>query len=1226
MKSLGIDLGSNSLGWAILEDGKINDQGVLIFDEGIIRAKGVDSLETPAAQRRRHRMERRLKFRRKLRKMHVLKILIENEMCPLSMDEWNELRKFGTVPKNQAFIEWLKSVPSTEIIHVNPYYARAMAAKEKINSFLLGRALYHLAQRRGFKSSRKDQMEEKGGEDKHQGGVKRGIAELTRELEKRNCTLGQYFYELNQTGEKIRNRYTGRVEHYQKEFEKIAEVQGFSDELKEALRKALFFQRPLRSQKHLVGKCQLEKTKNRCLAAHPLFELYRMHAFLNTIKLDEGNGMRSLTADERKRVEKVFFRKDRSFEFEKIIKALYPAYKGKKNEPLPVIFNYYKDRDIPSCRVAHQLNTVLEENFLTWKCSRNNAEKSSVLDYQAVFDALTFYDDNDLLKDFGVKTLGLREDQAESLTKIAIPEGYANYSLYAIRRILPFLEIGIELSTSVLLAKLPEIMGIQYSENKKKIISDILTIISDFRQESKLRDKDVNVIPLNIRLRSYLEDEWKLSPAQIDSLYWNVSTYSSLDDSGHQRTLLGKVELGMIKNPLVQRSLTILRRLVNDLRKNNKIDEFTQINIELARTVNDRNRRMAWETWQKQKTEERKAASAELRPLLGGVDPNEDLIDKYILWKEQNAMCLYSGRSIELSDLIAADSSFDIEHTIPRSRSGDNSMANKTLCDFDYNRNRKKGRFPTECDNYDSEIAGRLRSWIEKRDKLEALYQTQMKAAKRIDPSSSEQKASARQKALVTEFELRYWEKKIRYFEMTADNFDSSFLNRQLVDTGIMTRHAVEFLRSVYPKTYPVNGIAVSWARKCWGLQKQYEKKERIDHIHHVIDAVVIAALDRRRFQEICSIFRDNGDPEDHMKYTRKIAEIAPFANFSQTVYDAVENVLVKHLVRHNEFKQTWRNNLVLSRPYKTPDGTIVHKVHASGDTVRGQLHGDSFYGLIHSREHNTPQFVIRKFVNEIKTFKSIKDFEKIVDPGVRKIVITQISEYMASGMSFKEALASPLWMKKPDGNNPGIPVIKVRIFAENISEPHQLRRHLTPSVFEYKNFYYVNSAQGANFRLALFLKQKQSKGKIVEYWDMEIDNILTHAKNLKNEGYIPPEKRTDGRFLGYIYQGCAVLKYEKSPDELSNLAQNELQKRLYVLVKFKKDKRMTLCYHREARDNTALSQALVELGKSKTGESSLKFDIHQELLLVSQGNIKDHLLFEGIHFQLSMDGTITFL
>ena len=995
MKNLGIDLGSSSLGWAILEFDKIIEQGVVIFDEGIIRNKGMDSLETPAALRRKYRMARRLKFRRRLRKLRVLKILIENRMCPLSIEEWREWAHHRTMPKNPAFIEWLKSVPSTERDHINPYYARAAAAEHKIEPMLLGRALYHLAQRRGFKSSRKDQA---GGEEQENkkveslGQVKHEIAELSAELAKTGCTLGQYFYRLNQTGEKIRKRHIGRVEHYQTEFERIAETQGFSEELKKELFDALFSQRPLRSQKHLVGNCPLEKTRPRCQIGHPLFELFRMHAFINSIMVDDGQGMRKLNAEECKKIEAVFFRKERHFDFERIINALYPQAKGKRKSEthVPAVFNYRADRDVSSCRVAHQLNKLLREDFLTWRYTRVKDGEKKEYTYQTVFDALTFYDDEKLLYEFGKNTLGFDDEQAAELVKMQIPEGYANYSLYAIRLILPFLMRGIDLATSVFLAKIPDVLGREkFKANCDKIIRDILELIEDYRREKKNAEPGTKTIPLNMRLRGYLEDDWKLLPAQVDKLYWNTSVYSPLDERGRQREILGPVQLGMIRNPLVQRSLTILRRLVNSLRRAGKIDESTQINIELARNVNDRNRRMAWETWQKQRAEARKATAESLRPYMkNGADPSEDLIDREILRLEQSGKCLYTGRPIEITDLLAENTSFDIEHTVPRSRSGDDSFANKTLCDSHFNRDTKKGRLPSECADHDA-ILARIRPWSEKRDALRELLAKQKKIAKNVDPSAPERKASAWQKALVTEFEYRYWDKKVRYFEMTADDIDQGFLSRQLVDTGIMTRHAVEFLRSVYPKTYPVNGIAVAWARKCWGLQAQFEAKERTDHTHHVLDAIVIAALDRKRFQEICSLFKDDGNAAmDPDRCRNLLSAVAPWRDFALHAKQAADRVCVKKLTRHREFKQTSYETVRLSHPHETASGKILRKVPAAGDTVRGQLHEETFYGCITQPGTEKQRFVVRKFISDPLTFKSAKDLEKIVDQGVRKAVI----------------------------------------------------------------------------------------------------------------------------------------------------------------------------------------------------------------------------------------------
>lgn len=88
-RTLGLDLGSNSLGWAVIDDSanEIAAKGVVIYPEGIEREKGNDTQQTPAATRREKRMGRRLKFRRKLRKWHLLSVLIRNGMCPLTENE-----------------------------------------------------------------------------------------------------------------------------------------------------------------------------------------------------------------------------------------------------------------------------------------------------------------------------------------------------------------------------------------------------------------------------------------------------------------------------------------------------------------------------------------------------------------------------------------------------------------------------------------------------------------------------------------------------------------------------------------------------------------------------------------------------------------------------------------------------------------------------------------------------------------------------------------------------------------------------------------------------------------------------------------------------------------------------------------------------------------------------------------------------------------------------------
>jgi len=119
-KILGLDLGTNSIGWAIVENDSNNftliDKGVRIFSEGVKTEKGIES--SKAAERTGYRSARKIKFRRKLRKYETLKVLSENNMCPLSVEEVIEWRKSGfkKYPLNPEFISWLRTDDDKNII------------------------------------------------------------------------------------------------------------------------------------------------------------------------------------------------------------------------------------------------------------------------------------------------------------------------------------------------------------------------------------------------------------------------------------------------------------------------------------------------------------------------------------------------------------------------------------------------------------------------------------------------------------------------------------------------------------------------------------------------------------------------------------------------------------------------------------------------------------------------------------------------------------------------------------------------------------------------------------------------------------------------------------------------------------------------------------------------------------------------------------------------------
>lgn len=1214
-KTLGLDLGTNSLGWAILDDAtsEILDKGVVVFPEG---SETEDKLETPAAKRRAARMGRRLKFRRKLRKWNLLRLLIENGMCPLRAEELEAWRKEGKYPVgDKAFINWLKSTDTS-----NPYCDRAAAANGKVAPEVLGRALYHIAQRRGFKSSRKDAAAEPGKESadaRKLGAVKSGIASLNDEIAASGAkTLGEYFFKCLESGKgavvktRIRNRYTGRVEHYEKEFDVIMDAQGVAagDALREGLRKAIFMQRPLRSQKHLVGNCPLEPKNPRVQIGHPAFEEFRMLAFVNNLMFEDEDGnyrdevgrpIYPLTQDDREKVCSAFDRKTR-FEF-KSVNALFkkdPRFKGGKLK-----FHYYADGE------------MLHPCYTRYSIKKEFGEIA--YDEQMVFDALMFFDDDEKLRAWLRRHFPeLGETEVSNLVAIHPREGNAQYSLKAVNRILPFLRKGYELSEARLYAKLPDVIP-DFREKGDFVVAGLRNELFAYRRERvMMADPDYRkshkLTPYLDRCQAYLEKKWGVSAEKFGKLYLHGEDQYEPETEYRSRGNLVKlpvprlprVELGMIRNPSVQRSMTTLRRLVNFLAEHGKISFDDTIRIELAREVNDLAHRLALQRWQKERQKLREEAAAAIAE--HHVAVTEDAIDRYLLWKEQDGMCLYTNQEISIRDLLSGNK-FDIEHTVPRSLSGDDSMANKTICEAAYNRNVKRGRVPRECENWD-EIDVCLSGWREKVAEMEKTWRRQNNAAKGVaDPSA---KLEARAKALVTRLDLDYWRDKIRRFEVdpealrAGDGGLGGFKKRQLVDTGIMSSHAVNLLRCLYPVTYTVNGVATAFARKAWGLQGD-EAKDRSDHTHHAKDAMVIAALTPARFNAICAVLKDDGRDK------RRECDVCPppCVNFAEKVRKACGEILVKHVLRQTTLRQSSRKNALAKAHFEKgdPNARLVKFVNSKGDTVRGQLHKDTFYGCICEQSTGQLKKVVRKsIVGPVKDAESILD--KIVDPAIRSIVGRVVEDLKARGVKNIE----PGMVSMPSG----VPVNKVRIYAANAANAQELRDHAMTSRKDYKRPYYVVTAEGSNFRLAIFKRN----GKL----GVEPDNALVWAQNHRKPDYVPLDKRPG--FVGYVKPGSMALVHrEGHPEELAGLAPKELAQRLYKVVKYESTGRMTLRRHSEARASVVLSKDLKEAGKHGAGESKIEIETPHELLLVAPGTYLSMVMFEGVHFSMAIDGSVAF-
>ena len=296
---LGLDIGSNSIGWTITDEskGEIVDTGVRVFEAAVEGDIESGSDESHAKARRDARQIRRQLWRRAHRKRKLLLILQQHGLLPQ-----------GNIGEITASIDKRHIPPEgrddARVAHRVPYILRARALDEKLEPDELGRILYHLCQRRGFKSNRKAGMDEK--ESKTVG---KGISELGGKMEEAGArTLGEYFSTLDPEEERIRGRYTSR-KMYEDEFDAIWEAQRrhyphiLTDNLKRRIYNALFYQRPLKSQAHLIGKCELETDEPRAPWALLIAQRFRLLQRLNDARIQGPDGKpRPLTDEQRRKL------------------------------------------------------------------------------------------------------------------------------------------------------------------------------------------------------------------------------------------------------------------------------------------------------------------------------------------------------------------------------------------------------------------------------------------------------------------------------------------------------------------------------------------------------------------------------------------------------------------------------------------------------------------------------------------------------------------------------------------------------------------------------------------------------------------------------------------------------------------------------------------------------------------------------------------------------------
>ena len=437
---LGLDIGTASLGWALIEqrDGRLVElrgAGVRAFEAGVEGDVGVGRDTSRAATRREKRLRRRMLARRRHRLNKLATILQRAELLPPGDLEPAEtaMKFFADLDRKLFSTEARRADP-----HLLPYRLRARALDEKLTLNELGRAFYHLAQRRGFLSSRRMRTTARP-EEKDEKGIKKEIAGLDQSIQESGArTLGEYLSKLDPEEERVRMRHLGR-QMIEDEFNKIWEAQAgyhpetLTDDLRRAVHNAIFFQRPLKSQRGLIGECELEKGKRRAPWATLVAQRFRLLQKVNDLEVHMPDGqVRRLEPEERASLAEALEQKER---------MTFGAIRRHLGLPQKPQFNFETngEKGLLGNRTACHLVKVFGKG--RWETFTPEDREQVVLELRSIHKA-------EAMKRRAMKLWGLDEEAATRLAEVALEDGYCNLSKQALNKILPLMEQGTQYATA----------------------------------------------------------------------------------------------------------------------------------------------------------------------------------------------------------------------------------------------------------------------------------------------------------------------------------------------------------------------------------------------------------------------------------------------------------------------------------------------------------------------------------------------------------------------------------------------------------------------------------------------------------------------------------------------------------------------------------------------------------------------------------------------------------
>ncbi len=952
-KILGLDLGVSSIGWAVIEE-KDKKSSILGMGVRIIPLSKDDADEftkgnkiSKNQNRTQKRTQRKGYDRYQLRRYTLT----------------SELKQKGMLPDEQ-----LIKLPQQAL-----WELRAKARTQHVSLQQLGRVLYHLNQKRGYKSSR---LEENI--DKKQTDYVQEIIVRDSRLIAENLTIGQYFYQklLKDSNTRVKDEIFSRST-YMFEFDEILKEQQkhypsvltaqFIHRLRNEI---IYFQRKLKSQKGLVSVCEFESRKHVkegktilvgprvAPRSSPLAQVCKIWETINSIRITNKKGeILEISLEQKQKLFQYLDNSEKMSESElfKLLKLDKKEYAGNQQTEKGIQGNTTKAKLIKKLSGIKEIENLLQFqlNTTTFEYTdKTTGELITRLKVDASFEQEPLYklwhsiysiSDIEECKNALIQIFGFDNAIASDLAKLDFTlQGFSNKSSRFMRKIIPYLAEGLIYSEAAKMAGYNHSNSLTTEENIQRVLLEKLPLL----------------------------------------------------------------EKNSLRQPIVEKILNQTINVVNAILE--KYGTMDEIRVELARELkqskDERNKAVLNITKREKENEKHAKLIEEM-----GIRATKNNIQKYRFYKEinnedskLNAICIYCGKPIGITEALSGDQ-VDIEHIIPKSMLFDDSQQNKTLshrkCNqdkggktaFEYMSQKSKDEFDAYLERVDLLFKSKIIS-KGKKDKL-------LMPANKIPNDFIERQL--RETQYIAKKAKQLLEQVCHHVHSTSGSVTAHLRNLWGWNDVLMNLNIEKFkeagLTEIQEKQDKTGVIHKKEIIKDWS--------KRDDHRHHAIDALTIACTKQGFIQKLNELNSKHSQQEmfDYVQQSGNTFN-KKFSNFDNYILSnkpfstaEIEEEAAKILISYKPGKKVAsigsRKVKVSGKKIKVQEGIVI---------PRGALSEESVYGKIKVMNKNMP---LKDLFN---------DPENIVSPKIKALIQERILQFNGDAKkAFASVKKEPIYLDK---------------------------------------------------------------------------------------------------------------------------------------------------------------------------------------------------------------------